>query len=271
MLQQIELFPGTANMKKINIFLSLVTFLLLLFCSFSCRQEIADDEDVFKSFEPLEWSDDYVFAATNEPDSIQVWDSKTHKLVRVYKFYDEKDNQSFLEIQDINVLEKSILFIATRKKTSLVKFDIETGTLNFMKLDFSPYSLSPVMDFKNNEEVIWVNSFGHPKYGMDFAMFTDKGELRRKLNIKSENLQGTVAGNIFCEDGTFYIYGDGFKKTTDEESLSCLSLINLDAEKLQDIDNRIFFPKGFLAKEFKNIDIPDYMIGIDLLDFEGKK
>ncbi len=143
--------------------------------------------------------------------------------------------------------------------------------MNFIKLGFSPYSLSAVLDSESKKEVLWVNSFGHPKYGMDFSMFSDKDELKKTCNIKSENLQGTVAGNIFCEDGTFYIYGDGFRKTTDEEAESCISLINLDTSAIQNIDNRLFFPEGFLAQEFKNIKIPDYMIGIDLLDFEGKK
>ena len=35
------------------------------------------DSEVFKSFEPLEWSDDYVFLPTDLPQQIQVWNSKT--------------------------------------------------------------------------------------------------------------------------------------------------------------------------------------------------
>ena len=115
MQQQIKLFPGTANMKKVNIVLSLVTFLLLFFCSFSCRQEIEDDEDVFKSFEPLEWSDDYVFAATNTPHSIQVWNSKTNKLVRVYDFYDLNDGNRYFDIMYADYLDKAIWFVGCRK------------------------------------------------------------------------------------------------------------------------------------------------------------
>ena len=52
---------------------------LLSFSSCIIYVDNIPDSEVFKSFEPLEWSDDYVFLPTDLPQQIQVWNSKTKK------------------------------------------------------------------------------------------------------------------------------------------------------------------------------------------------
>ncbi len=68
-------------MKKINAFIVIAVLVSLSSCGV---QDLKPDREIFGNFEPLEWSDDYVFAATNYPQSIQVWNKETGKLVRNY-------------------------------------------------------------------------------------------------------------------------------------------------------------------------------------------
>ena len=249
MQQQIKLFQGTANVKKVNIFLSLVTFLLLLFCSFSCRQEIADDEDVFKSFEPLEWSDDYVFAATNTPHSIQVWDSKTKKLVRVYKFYDLEDGNRYFDIMYADYLDKAIWFVGCRKRSNLIRLDIETGKLDFIKTDFIVTGIQAIPADIDGKGTLWVCSSGTIKSGKQFACYNTDGSLRDSFRISDSRAS-------YCELGVIYSEGKYYQfsvKDTDlnnyEKEQDVVCMINLTDREVLPLSFSDFFSNEFIERE----------------------
>ncbi len=246
-------------MKKVNIFLSLVTFLLLLICSFSCRQEIADDEDVFKSFEPLEWSDDYVFAATNTPHSIQVWDSKTNKLVRVYDFYDLNDGNRYFDIMYTAYLDKAIWFVGCRKRSNLIRLDIETGKLDFIKTDFFVEDIQAISSEIDGVGTLWACSMGTIKSGRSFACYNADGSLRDSFRISDARASDCELGVLYLE-GKYYQFSclDAHYENS-EKKQDVLCLLNLSDKNVISVSFDEFYSKSFLSNELNFPEASDFL------------
>ena len=105
---------------------------LLSFSSCIINVDNIPDSEVFKSFEPLEWSDDYVFLPTDLPQQIQVWNSKTKKLVYTYELLKEmkvygKSFERALSINDMVVIDKDIWLSGTGVNNNLLKINVPTG------------------------------------------------------------------------------------------------------------------------------------------------
>ena len=74
-------------MRKYRIFLliTLIVIPTISCCYFS--PNVKKDSELITDFEPLEWSDNYVFGTTFYPPRISVWNSCDNRLIRHYDFF----------------------------------------------------------------------------------------------------------------------------------------------------------------------------------------
>ena len=230
--------------------LLIVCLISLLLCLYSCGMNEKDDWEIFNQFEPLEWSDDYVFSSTNNPYSILVWDGKSGKLVHTYSLLREDINRN-LDIEYMKVSGHSVWIIAVGKTRNLIQLDVDTGKMNYKHTGFKLglYGLASVQKEEDGKGTLWVNSCGYPYKGMEFACFDYDGNMLENFTVVHEDIAYSEI-NVSYIDGTYYMaaskFNDFFNQKGEQKGFT---LINLSEKTTEDISYSTIFPENFLNQE----------------------
>lgn len=221
---------------------------LLMLCLLSCCMNIPDDSEIFTAFEPVEWSDDFVFAGTNSPQSVQIWNRKTRSLVHTYSLIKD-DKGRFLDIYDMQVLDRSVWLVCKGKRYNLLRIDVESGKADFKRLGFIPEQIAAVPKEEDGRGTLWVNSFGYPGKGMDFAYFDSDGSCIEEFNLPHKDIMGSDI-NVSYINGNYYMTACQFSRfhNTDKEQEG-FYVLNLSEKKSIPVEYLSVFPKGFLTNE----------------------
>ena len=181
--------------------LLIVNLFLLLGCSSCVFEDKTPDNQVFTSFEPLEWSDNYIFAATNYPPSIQVWDKESCKLIKNYSLVKNyKNNYRELFIWDMEVLGHSVWFTASGYQKNTIRFDIETGRLNYIQLDCKPEFIEICKE--RNSVLLSTNSAY--RVGVAIRELNNNEELLNSYDIMHNDLEIAGLDGIRLMNGNYY-------------------------------------------------------------------
>ena len=170
------------------------------------------DSEVFKSFEPLEWSDDYVFLPTDLPQQIQVWNSKTKKLVYTYELLKEmkvygKSFERALSINDMVVIDKDIWLSGTGVNNNLLKINVPTGQVKYINQKDYIYSMSINKSWENCSGCLWGMNYCQPNDGFSIWQYDLNGNFLSEKKIKYKGLCISPLKLINYIDDGYYILG----------------------------------------------------------------
>ena len=190
-------------------------FLFMALLSFSSCIIYVDnipDSEVFKSFEPLEWSDDYVFLPTDLPQQIQVWNSKTKKLVYTYELLKEmkvygKSFERALSINDMVVIDKDIWLSGTGVNNNLLKINVPTGQVKYINQKDYIYSMSINKSWENCSGCLWGMNYCQPNDGFSIWQYDLNGNFLSEKKIKYKGLCISPLKLINYIDDGYYILG----------------------------------------------------------------
>ncbi len=182
--------------------LLIVNLFLLLGCSSCVFEDKTPDNQVFTSFEPLEWSDNYIFAATNYPPSIQVWDKESCKLIKNYSLVKNyKNNYRELFIWDMEVLGHCVWFTASGYQKNTIRFDIETGRLNYIQLDCKP----EFIEICKERNSVFVSTFSAKHVGVAIRELDIQGNILNKYDIKHDDIKLSEVAGARYVNGNYYL------------------------------------------------------------------
>ena len=190
-------------------------FLFMALLSFSSCIIYVDnipDSEVFKSFEPLEWSDDYVFLPTDLPQQIQVWNSKTKKLVYTYELLKEmkvygKSFERALSINDMVVIDKDIWLSGSGVNNNLLKINVPTGQVKYINQKDYIYSMSINKSWENCSGCLWGMNYCQPNDGFSIWQYDLNGNFLSEKKIKYKGLCISPLKLINYIDDGYYILG----------------------------------------------------------------
>lgn len=237
-------------------------FLFMALLSFSSCIIYVDnipDSEVFKSFEPLEWSDDYVFLPTDLPQQIQVWNSKTKKLVYTYELLKEmkvygKSFERALSINDMVVIDKDIWLSGTGVNNNLLKINVPTGQVKYLLRDDRIVSMVADRTWENNEGCLFGMTVSIPNKGMTVYKFSLNGNLLEKKEIIDEDLYITNLNSVQFIDNQYYLIGSKYEHFYPEIlNQKGIKLINLSetGNYISNVEYEKLFPKQFLNDNLK--------------------
>lgn len=245
-------------------------FIILIFITFSsCIINVDNipDSEVFKSFEPLEWSEDYVFLPTDYPQQIQVWDSKSKKLVYTYELLKNikvkgKSFERALSINDMVVVDKKIWLSGTGVNNNLLKIDVETGKVEYVLKDDRIVSLVADKKWENNQGCLFGMTISVPNKGMTVYKFSLSGQLLEKKNIFHEDLYVTNLSSIQYINDQYYLltskYEDYYSDINNQKGIKIINLSESE-NYIKDIEYEKLFSKKFLHDNL-NIVPDSFMI-----------
>mgnify|MGYP004526317091 FL=1 len=212
------------------------------------------DSEVFKSFEPLEWSDDYVFLPTDLPQQIQVWNSKAKKLVYTYELLKEmkvygKSFERALSINDMVVIDKDIWLSGSGVNNNLLKINVPTGQVKYLLRDDRIVSMVADRTWENNEGCLFGMTVSIPNKGMTVYKFSLNGNLLEKKEIIDEDLYITNLNSVQFIDNQYYLIGSKYEHFYPEIlNQKGIKLINLSetGNYISNVEYEKLFPKQFL-------------------------
>ena len=215
--------------------LLIVNLFLLLGCSSCVFEDKTPDNQVFTSFEPLEWSDNYIFAATNYPPSIQVWDKESCKLIKNYSLVKNyKNNYRELFIWDMEVLGHSVWFTASGYQKNTIRFDIETGRLNYIQLDCKP----EYIEIDENNGKVFLSTISAKHIGVAIRELDIQGNILNKYDIKHDDIKLSEVAGARYVNGNYYLTAskdDDYSKEKQDEigyRILCLKDSNYSIKEL---------------------------------------
>jgi hypothetical protein len=243
-------------MKKFRLILSLCFFcgVILGFTACPMYQTTKPDSELFGNFEPLEWNDDYIFAATDYPPEIQVWNSSSGKLVRVYSL---KNGERSMWPTAMAVHNKNIWFVGDGMQRNFLRLNVPTGELTFLSLDCKPESVITVEDGENGEGTVWAATYSAQGVGFAARQIADDGTVIRKCNVSADDI---AIGNI---DGVQYVNGrylmfasknDDFSASeTQQTGYKLVNLSSTTGTYITELDYGTVFPEGFLSSHMPSV------------------
>ena len=253
-------------MNRKNFIILLIFVLSLLFSCCWGPKEKADSE-IFTSIEPMEWSEDYVFSATNSPSSIQIWDSKTNKLVKDISLVIGK---RCITIVDMAVLEKSVWLIGYGISYNLIRIDIETGKVEYINFSYDgyrsrPYRIQAISKEEDGVGTLWVKSYGNAKNGTLFACYNVDGTLRDCFPIETD-IENTPMSAVY-HNNKYYLLGTSLSDVlVGNQEQESYSLINLSDKTVIKLKNTVFFDKEFFENEYEGINIKKFISNAMIYD-----
>ena len=191
-------------------FLLFVAQLIFLSCVFSLPHPA--DSEVFKGFDPLEWSDDYVFLPTNNPQQIQVWNSKSKKLVYTYKLTKNVDTygkniERALTITDMSIIDKDIWLSCDGITRNLIKINVPTGEVKYINQKNYFYSIQADKTWENGKGCLWGMNFCQPNDGFTVWQYDFDGNLLYERKIDYIGLDVPPLRFINYVDDNYFILG----------------------------------------------------------------
>ena len=257
-------------MRKYRIFLliTLIVIPTISCCYFS--PNLKKDSELITDFEPLEWSDDYVFGTTFYPPRISVWNSCDNRLIRHYDFFKSKseselfnNNGRWLEIVTMQIIKKSIWCITTANQCSLVKIDIETGKITFIDLKKSYEQLEYIPEANNGKGAVLVVPYAQYKTDFQIKLFDLDGSLLATYNIQASDLDILTATGQY-KNGAYYFCASTHKYVkTDETSDGIYKIIKLDLEsytnEVIELNKEKVIGKNFIKNNFPQLYDKEYL------------
>lgn len=242
---------------------NLLFILLLLFSLGSCWLEPGEKSDrkIFTNIGPTEWSDDYVFSATNYPCSIQIWDSVTNSLVKDISL--TKDGRS-LDIMDMALLDKSIWIIGYGKTYNLIRIDIESGDMEFKDFSYDgfkskPYSLASLSKEQDGVGTLWVKSYGNPDNGTLFAKYDADGVLLDTFCVQ-ESIRHGLEMNVVFFDDQYYMLGPAEDTICINDNSICYYVINLSRHEIEkEMRYTDFFGENFMEEKLGANGVSEFL------------
>ena len=190
-------------MRK-SVFCCILTMVLVASLA-SCRGwfEPAPDRELFGDYEPLEWKDSYIFAATNYyPPQVQVWDTADGevKFVRSYNLWVDKRD---LTIWDLAVLDKILWITAHGMQFNLIRVDLETGKTRFLDLDMTPHFVQAVPEGNGDRRCLVVSDYCHVREETAVCFINTDGEVIKRLSLPQKLYINTPSDVVYQAGGYF--------------------------------------------------------------------
>ena len=263
-------------MKKQFFLINIFSLLIFMSCEFSPAYSKKPDSYFFNKMEPLEWSEDYVLAATLYPQQIQVWNSKTNKLVHKYSLHTDeskwgKGTERALDVEDMTVLNGVIWFVGVGLQRSLIRLDCKTGEMRYIELDMKPSFCRKVLKDNDEESVIITANYPVEGVGIAIRILNSEGNIIEKYNISHKNLTILGLNGVRFIDEKYYItaFSCEYHKYNDTEE-KCFYILELDKngkfkiEELsfsQVLSNEIFckIPNNRESEFYASFDSQDYV------------
>jgi hypothetical protein len=199
-------------------------------------------DDLLQYYEPVAWNDDMIFLATNSPCQVQIWDTKSRRLVQRYEY----PAGDFLYIEDMAISGERFWAVMVGHQRQLIQVNAAAGEWKKINLDIPPMKIGYAGDY------LWVFTLPHPRYGVDVRQFNRDGELVRSLHVLYEGLETLNDNGIEYVNGEYLVTGSAyFTERTDEHLGKYYCLINLskpEDEAAVTIPAENIFPPGFLEK-----------------------
>ena len=191
-------------MRK-SVFCCILTMVLVASLA-SCRGwfEPAPDRELFGDYEPLEWKDSYIFAATNYyPPQVQVWDTADGevKFVRSYNLWVDKRD---LTIWDLAVLDRVVWVAASGMQRNLLRLDVQSGELRFLDLDIGPEFVHAIPEGEDGKGCIVTSTYCDSRIGVAVRFLDTEGNTIRKCNVEYRGLNAVSPAAVVYEGGRYY-------------------------------------------------------------------
>lgn len=224
---------------------------LLSFSSCIINVDNIPDSEVFKSFEPLEWSDDYVFLPTDLPQQIQVWNSKTKKLVYTYELLKEmkvygKSFERALSINDMVVIDKDIWLSGSGVNNNLLKINVPTGQVKYINQKDYIYSMK-FMNTPNTEEFLLAKNPYVINGGFKTWRYDLTGKVLSEKEINVEYLSILEFDNIKYINGEYFMIGALDYDINISSSKEIFSIINLSNGSSILFPSKVFFTSEMIS------------------------
>lgn len=234
--------------------LTLPLIAILLGFSSCGLMNLKPDREIFGNFESLEWSDDYVFAATNYPQSIQVWNKETGKLVRNYYLTTNpswaKKNGRSLWIYDMVTMGKNIWITADGIQRNLIRLNVPTGEFKFIDLDCRPIYLEICED----RGTVFAATYCDPRIGIAIRELDGDGKILHKYNVQHSDLDVSDIDGLRFRNGAAYTlctrFSDFNVGEEEEEGYKVLKLKDGKYEFTEISKKVLYSPLPSLGAEF---------------------
>ena len=262
-------------MKKQFFLINIFFLLIFMSCEFSPAYSKKPDSYFFNKMEPLEWSEDYVLAATLYPQQIQVWNSKTNKLVHKYSLHTDeskwgKGTERALDVRDMAVLNGVIWFIGLGLQRSLIRLDCKTGEMRYIELDMKPSGVVAIPEGNSGNGMIVTSTYADSRIGVAVRFLDTEGNIIKKSNISFDKIKLLSIGECYYENENYYtvaVKDESYSKDKDID----FKLINLsDSQKkyLYDIEPQKIFHTNFIKDNFDE-DLENYFCNSRLITFSS--
>lgn len=226
-----------------------------------------------KTQEPLEWSDDYVVAATNAPQQIQVWDSKTNKMVHKYALSTDESKwgegtERSLDVYSMTVHKGVIWFVGIGLQTSLIRLDCATGEMRYIDLDMTPWSVIAVPEGNEGNGAIVAATYSDPRVGIAVRILDTDGNVIRKSDISYRKINMRGIKGCYYENGEYYLTGckDDYFTKESPEGFKLIKITADDGNYVSDIATENFFDENFIKENF-GWDVQKYTCNATLREF----
>lgn len=226
----------------------MITLFLAIFLFSSCIVNVDNipDSDFFKSFEPLEWSDDYVFLPTDFPQQIQVWNSKTKKLVYTYELLKEmtvhgKKIERAISINDMLIVDKDIWLSGTGVNNNLIKINVPTGKVEYINQKDNFYSMKLIKDFKTDENFLLLKNPYEVDGGFKIWKYDLNGKVIKEKKININRLSVLEFDNLKEFNDEYLMIGALDYDITTSSNKDIFSIINLNKGHSTLFSSKIFY------------------------------
>lgn len=183
-----------------------ILIMVLLVSLASCKGwfEPKPDRELFGDYEPLEWKDSYIFAATNYyPPQVQVWDTADGK-VKFVRSYSLSVDKRDLTIWDLAVLDRVVWVAASGMQHNLLRLDVQTGELRFLDLDIGPEFVHAIPEGEDGKGCIVTSTYCDSRIGVAVRFLDPHGSIIRKCNVEYRGLNAVSPAAVVYEGGRYY-------------------------------------------------------------------
>ena len=239
-----------------------ITFALCIVCLtavlLSCPMyRMAGPEDYEKIFTkidygPLEWKDSYILSASNYLPQVQVWDSASGKLIKVYELFVKDDKKKFyadLWITGIAEFHGSIWICSATIGNHIARLDPASGKMSFIDLDCHPETVIAFNDTEGGKGALWIATYSARGIGCAIRRLDQSGTIVKKCNITTEDINIAGVERMHYREGKYQLLADSHKDLYPaKENKGVYWLVNLSAdngEYVQEIPYHAVFPPHF--------------------------
>ena len=245
-------------MNKSNLKIILFLFFPFLIMLTGCPSdwEPVPDAELYEDFEPLEWKDTYVFAPSNRPCHINVWDSETGCLVRTYDLrkktsYRGQPETRVLRMSEMTVFGKSIWFDGEGRQRHLVRIDVQTGKIYF--LNPCVYSVGCVYNSDGTEDSLWAATYSDYHVGFAAYKYLPDGSFAEEIDVSGKDIDFDSIKGIYKYNSEYYITASKFQDFSfteeDRKGFKLIHLSSSDPNKISEIPFDAVFPTDQFLKD----------------------